>query len=41
MWHGGRVPAPCRQKCYPAVVSHDGRDLTPWGTAVGTYRCGL
>jgi hypothetical protein len=42
---GGRVLAPCcvayREKCYPAAVPHGGRDLTPWGAAVGTCHRGV
>jgi hypothetical protein len=33
-----RAARPCRRKCYPVAVPRGGRDLTPWGTAVGTYR---
>jgi hypothetical protein len=36
-----RDPAATSQRCSPAAVPHDGRELTLWGMAAGTCRRGV
>jgi hypothetical protein len=36
-----RATPPCHQKCYPAAVPHDVRDLTSWGTTAETCHRGV